>query len=146
MFRPTPNITVALSQRQLATGRWHVDQVPDGLGQSMLQLGWNVIELNLSAATTKEQLLDELGEAGDFPAHYGRNWDAAADCLTELCTPLLIVVRGAQAWADANSNDASVLADIIDDTVVWFAGASEAVYGIWEGRPATADQLSFDRL
>lgn len=35
----------------------------------------------------KDSLLDALGRALDFPAYYGRNWDAAWDCLTELDWP-----------------------------------------------------------
>ena len=43
----------------------------------------------------KDSLLDALGRALDFPAYYGRNWDAAWDCLTELDWPAdrLLAVR-----------------------------------------------------
>ncbi len=37
-----------------------------------------------------ETLHAYLQEALDFPAYYGRNFSALADCLAEACTPLLI--------------------------------------------------------
>ncbi|MEQ5802614.1 barstar family protein [Halomonas sp. H10-9-1] len=33
---------------------------------------------------SREALLDGLAESLEFPDHFGRNWDAAWDCLTEL--------------------------------------------------------------
>jgi RNAse (barnase) inhibitor barstar len=35
----------------------------------------------------REQLLDGLAQALGFPDYFGRNWDAAWDCLTELQWP-----------------------------------------------------------
>jgi RNAse (barnase) inhibitor barstar len=37
-----------------------------------------------SAVRSKEQALAAIGEALEFPEHYGRNLDALFDCLTDL--------------------------------------------------------------
>lgn len=32
----------------------------------------------------KDSLLDRLARGLEFPAHFGRNWDALSDCMTDL--------------------------------------------------------------
>lgn len=147
MFRPTPDLLVAITQRQLASGLWRAEAIPDQLDQTLTRFGWTVLSLSLTPTTTKEQLLDDLGDAGDFPSHYGHNWDAAADCLTELAAtaPIAILLRGAGSWAEQNERDASILAEIMIDTTAWFNAAGQAAYSVWEAssgaHPATIFEL-----
>jgi hypothetical protein len=46
--------------------------------------GLRCVRLDLSARCGKAGLLDGLSEAFGFPAWFGRNWDALADCLDDL--------------------------------------------------------------
>ena len=46
--------------------------------------GFVVRTLDGRRGRTKRALLDELGRVLEFPAHFGRNWDALEDCLTDL--------------------------------------------------------------
>lgn len=39
---------------------------------------------DLAGATTKDALFDATATALDFPAYFGRNWDALHDCLVDL--------------------------------------------------------------
>lgn len=148
MFRPLPDLLTALSQRRLASGLWQVENVPSYLVAGLRELGWSTIELHLEASTTRDQLLDELGTAGNFADHYGRNWDAAADCLTEisLTAPLAIVVNVGGQWAEHNARDAGILADIIADTTVWFETAHQLAYGLWEGASPREGTPAFEQL
>ncbi|MGJ7458710.1 barstar family protein [Halomonas sp. MA07-2] len=52
-----------------------------GLGDAE-GLGWH--RLPVPPRWNREALLDALAESLTFPAYFGRNWDAAWDCLTEL--------------------------------------------------------------
>ncbi len=135
MFRPSPDLLTALSQRRLAAGLWQADHLDPSLGPVLSQLGWRVIQLDLDAGTNKDQLLDALGVAAGFPDHYGRNWDAAADCLTELGfdETLAIIVNGAGVWAAQNEADARIFLSVLSDAVAWFAADGKAVYGLWQG-------------
>jgi RNAse (barnase) inhibitor barstar len=43
---------------------------------------------------TKAELLEAIGEALDFPEHYGRNLDALADCLSEVDDDVVLLWDG----------------------------------------------------
>ncbi len=47
------------------------------------QLGHHFFYADLGEAKTKQDVLDMFGEQFALPAHYGRNWDALYDCLTD---------------------------------------------------------------
>ena len=49
-----------------------------------------VHKIDLAKARGKLGLFDALSKALKFPAHFGKNWDALNDCLTDL------------AWLDSN--------------------------------------------
>ena len=52
--------------------------------------GLQVYRIDLAKARGKLGLFDALSKALKFPAHFGKNWDALNDCLTDL------------AWLDSN--------------------------------------------
>lgn len=52
------------------------------------------IILNGEALARREQAMDLLGTAFDFPAWWGRNLDALCDCLWELEQPAALEVEG----------------------------------------------------
>ena len=52
-------------------------QAAEGVGQHFLYA-------NLSAAQTKQDVLDRIAEGFLFPAHFGKNLDALYDCMTDL--------------------------------------------------------------
>jgi RNAse (barnase) inhibitor barstar len=43
-----------------------------------------VFRIDIGHAHHKEELLEKLAKAMGFPAHFGNNWDALHDCLTDL--------------------------------------------------------------
>lgn len=46
--------------------------------------GWARLHLDTAGVHDKAQLMDRLALALDLPPWFGRNWDALADCLTEV--------------------------------------------------------------
>lgn len=46
--------------------------------------GQHFLYANLSAAQTKQDVLEGIAEAFLFPRHFGKNFDALYDCLTDL--------------------------------------------------------------
>jgi RNAse (barnase) inhibitor barstar len=46
--------------------------------------GLDCTRVDLSGCTEKSELLARLAQALEFPAWFGHNWDALADCITDL--------------------------------------------------------------
>ncbi|PPE66241.1 barstar family protein [Caldimonas caldifontis] len=46
--------------------------------------GQHFLYANLGQAQTKQEVLEGIAEAFLFPAHFGKNFDALYDCLTDL--------------------------------------------------------------
>ncbi len=76
-------------------------------------------EADLSAVTSKATLLDAVAKGLAFPAHFGHNWDALADCLEDedIVGRKGIVVRlsHAAAYRKAHAADWQTFTDILDE-------------------------------
>ena len=80
-------------------------------------VGLNVFKLNLSAARGKSDLLDRFAKALRFPAHFGKNWDALSDCLTDMQwldgKGWVVIVANAQSFADKHEEIFTTAIDIL---------------------------------
>lgn len=56
----------------------------DGLRAAAVDLGFRVVDIDLAGCADKPALLRRFAEAFAFPAYFGHNWDALADCLGDL--------------------------------------------------------------
>lgn len=45
---------------------------------------WESWYLNVAHVDTKQEFLSAIGRAMDFPAYFGKNWDALEECLRDL--------------------------------------------------------------
>ncbi|MEV6381355.1 barstar family protein [Streptomyces sp. NPDC051773] len=82
--------------------------------------GWAYVGLDLTGVTDKPAFMDRCARAFDLPAYFGRNWDALADCLTDLswAPPVrgrLVEVTGWQGYAGAEPNDWSIAREVFAD-------------------------------
>jgi hypothetical protein len=79
--------------------------------------GWQAIDLH--RVRDRSELLEAFGQALHFPAGFGANWDALADCLQDLSWiegGILLRLQGYQAWREAAAGDAAVLEDILAES------------------------------
>jgi RNAse (barnase) inhibitor barstar len=71
-----------------------------------------------SRCRTKAALLKELARVLAFPAHFGRNWDALEDCLTDLdwlpADGYLLWFARADALLAGREADYATLVDLLD--------------------------------
>lgn len=99
------------------------------LAQVLAAGGWAYIELDLAGVTAKPAFMDRCARALDLPDHFGRNWDALADCLTDLswAPPVrgrLVVISGWREFALAVPNDWSMAQEVFAEAVDHWNGTA----------------------
>ena len=64
--------------------RWHGAFDVDTVRHTVEHADWHFVYLDGLTHQTKKEFLEGIGEAFGFPEHYGRNFDALADCLHDV--------------------------------------------------------------
>ncbi|AJC59785.1 MULTISPECIES: barstar family protein [Streptomyces] len=117
---------------------WPADRpVADALAAAE-DAGWSAAALDLDGVADKAGFLDRCAAALDFPAYFGHNWDALADCLTDLswCPPArgrLLVVTDWQGYAGAVPEDWSVFEQVLADAVGYWRDTDTGLSVIMAG-------------
>jgi RNAse (barnase) inhibitor barstar len=80
--------------------------------------GLEVFKLDLAGARGKTGLLDRFAKVLRFPTHFGKNWDALNDCLTDLDwltgQGLVLIITGAKQFAAAHEEAFHTAIDVLD--------------------------------
>ncbi|MFC8129809.1 barstar family protein [Streptomyces sp. NPDC057302] len=84
--------------------------------------GMATVSLDLEGVRDKAAFMDRCARALELPEWFGRNWDALADCLTDLgwappAPGRLFVVTGWQEYADAAPQEWIVAQEVFTDAV-----------------------------
>jgi len=78
--------------------------------------GLEVFRINLSSARGKSDLLDRIAKSLRFPPHFGNNWDALNDCLSDLewlnQKGWLLIIGGATKFNSAHEEDFRAAIDV----------------------------------
>lgn len=97
------------------------------LQQAAIALGQHFLYADISSAQTKQDVLDLLAEQFTLPAHFGKNFDALYDCLTD---PLhksgpqpgfVVVLEHLPATARFDKETREQLLDIFRDAADYWA-------------------------
>ncbi len=99
----------------------------DELRKSARRADQRLLHVDLSAAGSKEEVLDAIAAAFDLPAHFGRNLDALYDCVTDL-EPLpgadqpgfLVVLEKLPDAGRLGVEDRSKLLDVFRDAAEFY--------------------------
>ena len=110
----------ALLPRAERAGIYHMPFAADlALEEAAESLEYPMYRVDLSKVTDKEGFLDAVGQTLGFPDWYGHNWDALADCLTDLswmaADGYVIALDHADAFARANPTDFATALSIFQD-------------------------------
>ncbi len=136
-FAPRP--LLALVSGRLGAGLWRVDSLASDTAALATGFGWRVLTVDLDGVTDKADLLTRLGQGGHFPDWFGHNWDAAADCLSDLswlgdtegpASRVLVVINDAD---DLAADLAAVLGDVLAEASAGWAKRGVNFSVVWEG-------------
>ena len=90
-----------------------------GLKDAAADMGYIVVHIDLSSATSKSQLLELVASAMAFPETSGRNWDALLDLMSDLswwqAKGYVLVIQGGLHFRDASPGNFSTFLEILVD-------------------------------
>lgn len=107
-----PGQDVVDAMRRGTGGMLRSSADPDELMDGARVAGWSSAVLDTADGPDKPELMSRLASALSLPDWFGRNWDALADCLTEVGSPpgVLLVWTGS---ADLVPSLSGVLDDVL---------------------------------
>ena len=101
-------------------------RVPE-LQDAATQLNQHFLYANLSSAQSKQDILDMIAAQYTFPAHFGKNFDALYDCMTDLVHKsgpqpgFIVVLEQIPAHAKFDKEAREQLLDIFRDAADYWA-------------------------
>ncbi len=108
-------------------------EVLTALRRQAQSAGRRIVTIDLSACRNKNGVLAAIGTALEFPAYYGANFDALADCLADLAAPpgWLIVLQGLAAGSSMSDEERTILRDCLRDAAVFHAAQGNVFQVVW---------------
>jgi RNAse (barnase) inhibitor barstar len=97
------------------------------LQETALSLGQHFLYANLSAAQSKQDVLDLIAQQFMLPAHFGKNFDALYDCMTDPVHKsgpqpgFIVVLEQIPSTAKFDKEAREQLLDIFRDTADYWA-------------------------
>jgi RNAse (barnase) inhibitor barstar len=95
-------------------------RVPD-LAQAAAELGQHFLYANCAHCASKAEILETIATSFTFPKHFGKNFDALADCLTDMIHKagqqpgFVIVLEGLPIAQKFDKEAREVLLDVFRD-------------------------------
>lgn len=106
--------------------------------------GLQVYKIDLAKARGKLGLFDALSKALKFPSHFGKNWDALNDCLTDLAwlngNGWVLILGNGKTFAAKYQDDLDMALDLFDGVTACWREDGKPFWVIVKDQPGwTAD-------
>jgi RNAse (barnase) inhibitor barstar len=102
--------------------------------------GLHAWRCDCTRAHSKRTVLAALARDLDLPEYFGGNWDALADCLTDLAwapaTGYVLSLEGLEGLARRAPRNYAVLIDVLADAVTFWSAARVPFYVLLVGNAA----------
>jgi hypothetical protein len=100
------------------------------------KLAW--FDINLEAVAGKREFLAACAKALRFPPAFGKNWDALADCLKDLCADSVVSCRNCEAFAGEAPDDYATALEIFHDAATYWNERGSAFVLLVDAEPEGA--------
>ncbi|MFC4514956.1 barstar family protein [Streptomyces ehimensis] len=127
---PAPGLPGILNGT-IPPGIYHLPptEAPTDVMARAAEADWRGARLQLSGVHDKAAFLDRCATDLEFPDYFGRNWDALADCLTDLSwwgsgkfRGYLLLAEDWETFRKAAPGGARTAETVLDDAVGHWAG------------------------
>ena len=117
----------------------------DALAHAASVLEFAVVPVDLQGCNGKDDAIARIATALRFPDWFGGNWDALADSLGDLswCPApghMMLFVH-ADAWREANADDAQTLVSVLDDAAAAWRARRHPFWALWPVPAGTLAQF-----
>jgi len=108
--------------------------------------GLQVYKIDLARARGKSGLFEALSKALKFPAHFGKNWDALNDCLTDLTWVdgrgwVLILAHG-RPFAAKHPAEFDIALDLFNGVAAWWQEDGKPFWVLVQDQPGWKADLA----
>ncbi|MDD5384957.1 MAG: barstar family protein [Gallionella sp.] len=108
-----------------AAGSYSLHCSVDELRNAASEAGFALFDADLKGVKGKQNLLNAMAQAANFPPGFGVNWDALADALCDLswcgeAAGYVLLLRNASDTLGLSANDREIAQDLFADTVVYW--------------------------
>ena len=108
-----------------AAGSYSLQCSVDELRNAASEAGFALFDADLKGVKGKQNLLNAMAQAANFPSGFGVNWDALADALCDLswhgeAAGYALLLRNASDTLGLSANDREIAQDLFADTVVYW--------------------------
>jgi RNAse (barnase) inhibitor barstar len=105
-------------------GVYHLNVEAQELAESAIEAGLVVWRIDIGDVQSKTEFIGKISSAMNFPATFGGNWDALADCLRDLSwvegSGYALIFENSQNFCTAHRNEFDVAMDIFDDAAAYW--------------------------
>jgi hypothetical protein len=92
-------------------------------------------DVNLEPVAGKREFLTACAKALRFPPSFGKNWDALADCLKDLCADSVVSCRNCEAFAEVAPDDYATALEIFHDAATYWNERGSAFVLLVDAEP-----------
>ena len=119
------------------SGVYHLNRDARQLSQAATEAGFAVWRVDIGHAHDKEDFLDHVSAALNFPKTFGGNWDAFADCLRDLswieAKGYVVILEKSKHFCVAHKHEFDEAVSVLGEAAEFWKGQGTPFWGLIGG-------------